>query len=107
MKRKPFWFLRRKSRDIAADVDDELHEHLDRRTDELIAAGLSPDDARRQAIGRFGDVEATRRYCRQQHELKERDMQRQFAIADLGQDMRIALRALLRAPVLALTIVAS
>jgi predicted permease len=107
MERQPFRFLRRKSREIAADVEDELREHLDRRTDALIAAGLSRDDARREAIRRFGDMEATRRYCRQQHELKEREMQRRFAIADLGQDMRIALRGLLRAPVLALTIVAS
>src|SRR3954471_13401539 len=38
---------------------------------------------------------------------KERMMQRQFAIADLMQDARIALRGLLRAPGLALTIVAS
>ena len=107
MDRRPFWFLRRGRRDIAADVEDELREHLDRRTDALVAAGLSRDEARREAARRFGDIEATRRYCRQQHEHKERGMQRRLAIGDLAHDMRIALRGLRRAPVLALTIVAS
>jgi predicted permease len=107
MDRRPFSFLRRQRREVAADIDDELREHLDRRIDALVAAGLSRDEARREASRRFGDIQATRRYCGQQDERKERGMQRRLAIADLAQDMRIALRALRRAPVLALTIVAS
>src|SRR5262245_29713543 len=102
-----FWFLRRTSREIAADVDSELRAHLEMRIERLVATGLSEDAARREAMRRFGDLDGTRRYCRQQHEDKERTMQRRLAIADLAQDMHIALRGLLRAPMLALTIVAS
>lgn len=104
---KPFWFLRRRRADIAADVDDELRDHLERRIEALIARGVSRDEARREALRRFGDIDATRQYCRRQDEEKERTMQRQFAIADLVQDARVALRGLVRAPGLALTIVAS
>ena len=104
---KRFGFLRRKPGEIAAEVDDELRAHLDLRTEALIAAGVPADEARREAIRRFGDIDGTRLYCRAQHEEKEREMQRTLALSDLAQDIRIALRGLARAPVLALTIVGS
>jgi putative ABC transport system permease protein len=104
---KRFGFLRRRSSEIALDVDDELRTHLDLRTEALMASGLTREEARREAIRRFGDIDGTRRYCRQQDEEKERTMQQRLAIADLVHDMRIAVRGLRRAPVLALTIVAS
>ncbi len=106
-RRKPFAFLRRRPDDIASEIDDELRAHLDLRIDALAATGMSREEARREALKRFGDIEATRRYCRRQHEEKERSMQRRFDIMDLLYDARIALRGLTRAPVLALTIVAS
>ncbi len=106
-KRKPFWFLRRRSAEIAADVDAELHDHLERRTAALIREGFAPDEARAEARRRFGDVDATRRYCRRQHAVREGGMRRRLTIEDLVQDARIAVRGLFRAPVLALTIVAS
>jgi predicted permease len=104
---KRFSFLRRRAADIAADVDEELAGHLERRIEALMATGLSREEARREALRRFGDLQGTRRYCHQRQQEKERSMQRHFAIADLVQDARIALRGLLRAPGLALTIVAS
>jgi predicted permease len=104
---KRFAFLRRKPAEIAAEVDDELRAHLELRIDALMASGLSRDDARREALRRFGDIDGTRRYCRDQHTVKERSMQRRLAIGDLVQDARIALRGLARVPVLALTIVGS
>jgi putative ABC transport system permease protein len=99
--------LRRTPNDIAADVDDELRAHLELRIDALMASGMSREQARDEAIRRFGDIDGTRRYCRLQHEEKERKMERRLALADLIQDMRVAVRGLLRAPVLAITIVAS
>lgn len=104
-RRRPFWFLRRS--DVAADVDEELQLHLDLRIAELREAGISPDEARATALRQFGDLEATRRYCRQQDVAKENVMQRTLWFADLVQDVRIAVRSLLRAPLLSLTIVAS
>src|SRR3954463_11872121 len=107
MWRERFEYLRRRPREIDADIEAELREHLERRIEALIATGLSREVARREALLRFGDLEGTRRYCHVQQVERERDMQRRLALADVVQDARIALRGLLRAPVLALTIVAS
>jgi len=104
-RRKPFWYLRRRS--VKSDVDEELSVHLEMRIDELVATGMSPDAARREALRQFGDVEATKQYCRQQDERREKEMQRTLLFQDFVQDLRIGLRSLLRAPVLTLTIVVS
>jgi putative ABC transport system permease protein len=100
-----FWYLRRGPETIRDEVDEELRVHLEMRIEELRANGLSPDDARREAVRTFGDVEATRRYCRRQDLDKENRMQRLLVVQDLAQDVRIGLRNLLRAPALTLTVV--
>ena len=41
-------------------VDDELRFHFDMTMKELVSAGMTPDDARREAERRFGDVGRTR-----------------------------------------------
>src|SRR5687767_3010065 len=101
--RRPFWYLRRRS--VKADVDEELTLHLEMRVNELIAEGMAPDDARREALRQFGDLEATREYCRRQDEERENSMQRALLFQDFVQDLRIGIRSLLRAPVLTLTII--
>jgi putative ABC transport system permease protein len=102
---KPFWYLRRRS--VDDDVDEELNTHLEMRIGELIASGMTPADARREAIRQFGDVEGTRRYCRQQDETRESTMQRTLTIQDLSQDLRVGVRSLLRVPLLTATIIAT
>ena len=102
-RRRPFWDLRRRS--VSGEVDEELSLHLEMRIDELIAGGLAPEDARREALRQFGDLEATRNYCRQQDEERENVMQRALLFQDFMQDLRIGVRSLLRAPVLTLTII--
>ena len=104
-KPRPFWFLRR--RNVTSEVDEELRLHFDMRVAELVAEGLRPEEARRTALRQFGDLEATRRYCRQQDEARENATQRGLLFQDVLQDLRIGVRSLLRAPALALTIVAS
>jgi putative ABC transport system permease protein len=101
--RRPFWYLRRRS--VKAEVDEELRLHLDMRINELIVAGMAPDQARREALRQFGDLEGTREYCRRQDEKRENEMQRALLFEDFMQDLRIGIRSLLRAPVLTLTIV--
>src|SRR5262245_22123634 len=91
-----FWYLRRRS--VKADVDEELNTHLEMRIDELVASGMTRDEARRQALRQFGDLESTRRYCREQDETRENAMQRTLSIQDLAQDFRIGIRSLLRVP---------
>jgi putative ABC transport system permease protein len=105
VKRPRFWYLRRGRHGVAADVDEELHGHLDRRTEELIARGMSPADARAEALRQFGDLEAARAYCRQQDNYKEATVQRRLTLEDLAQNLRIGLRGLLRAPMMTLVVV--
>jgi putative ABC transport system permease protein len=101
--RRPFWYLRRRA--VKAEVDEELSVHLEMRVNELIAAGMAPDEARREALRQFGDLDATREYCRRLDEEKESEMQRALLFEDFMQDLRIGIRSLLRAPVLTLTII--
>jgi putative ABC transport system permease protein len=58
----PKWrrYLRFWRSDVAGDVDDELRFHLEARTEELVARGLSRDAAAAQALGEMGDVSAVR-----------------------------------------------
>jgi putative ABC transport system permease protein len=100
-----FWYWRRRPWIVRDEVDEELRVHLEMRIDELRAAGLSPDEARRQAVWQFGDLEGTRQYCRRQDLDKENRMQRLLFLQDLAQDLIIGLRNLLRVPGLTLTVV--
>jgi predicted permease len=90
---------------VASEIDDELRVHLEMRVEELIAGGMTAEDARREALRQFGDLEETRVYCRREDEKGENRVQRSLMLQDFAQDVRIAMRSLLRTPVLALTIV--
>jgi predicted permease len=105
VRRRPFWYLRRRSEEVASEIDEELAGHLDMKVEELRSRGWSPEDARREAIRQFGDLEGTRQYCRQQDHSKERRMQGGLLFDDLTQDLRICVRTLLRTPGLAMTVV--
>src|SRR6188474_3784234 len=100
---KSFWYLRR--RNVRSEVDEELNHHIEMRIDELVEGGMPREDARREALKQFGDLEGTRRYCRAQDETRENTMQRMLSIQDLSQDLRIGIRSLMRVPLLTLTIV--
>jgi putative ABC transport system permease protein len=104
-RRRPFWYLRRSSDRVAAEIDEELRSHLEMRADELQRRGLSPDAAMREAMRQFGDLDTTRQYCREQDEQLEARMRRGLVLEELLQDLRISLRGLLRAPVMTLAIV--
>jgi hypothetical protein len=73
------------------ELDKELRFHIDERTDELIASGVAPGEARRQARLEFGGVTQTREAVRDQHV---------FPIVDgLLQDLRLGCRTLRATPV--------
>jgi hypothetical protein len=68
------------------------------RVEELIARGVSPEAARREAVRQFGDLEFTRQYCRTQDLRKETDVQRGLFFEELSAgspdlDARAAARA--------------
>ena len=68
----------------------EIEDHLDFQTAENVRAGLSPVEARRQAVLKFGGVEAIKESYRDQRGLP--------FLETLIQDTRHALRRLRRAP---------
>ncbi|OFW10001.1 MAG: hypothetical protein A3H96_03335 [Acidobacteria bacterium RIFCSPLOWO2_02_FULL_67_36] len=103
MKQRPFWYIRRRS--VQAEVDEELRLHLEMRVEELRSTGMPVEDARREALKQFGDLEGAREYCRRQDEEKESEMQRSLMFQDLGEDIRIGLRSLMRVPILSLTVI--
>jgi len=94
---RPIFRLPWRSRaQVLDDVDSELRFHLEMRAQELVALGMSPERARREAERQFGDVEFTRRYMRRMDMGHEYDRRRAEWLRELGQDARYAVRTLLR-----------
>jgi predicted permease len=81
--------LRRRN-DLEAGLHDEVRFHIDQQTEKNIRAGLAPNEARRQALIKFGAVEGAKESIR--------DEIRTPIVEILSRDLRYALRALLRAP---------
>jgi predicted permease len=90
---------------ITREVEDELAFHIEMRTQKLIAAGLSPDAARLEALRQFGDVGAVRQFCITADEERERAMRRANLLDELRQDLVYAARVLRRNAVFTAVIV--
>ena len=46
--------------EVNREIDEELRFHLEQRTTENIAAGMTPEEAAREARKRFGNVQCVR-----------------------------------------------
>ncbi|MDF2774479.1 MAG: hypothetical protein K0S86_3979 [Geminicoccaceae bacterium] len=97
-RRREFRFAWRTKRQVASEIDDELAFHLARKTEALIAKGYAPADARLEAERQFGNLEYTKRYCRDEDVRREREARQTTMIDELKQDFVYALRALRSAP---------
>ncbi len=77
------------------EIDAELRSHIELRIEENVAAGMSREEARRDALLRFGNPAST----------KERvaAADANLGLAGLGRDFRYALRQLRRSPGFAVT----
>jgi predicted permease len=73
-----------------ARLNEEVEEHLALQTNENIGAGLSSEEARRQAILKFGAVQVVKEHYRDQRRLPF--LEQSF------QDVRYALRSLRKNP---------
>ncbi|HXW06402.1 MAG TPA: ABC transporter permease [Vicinamibacterales bacterium] len=80
----------RRRTELETGLDEEIRFHIDRQTEKNLRAGMSADEARRQALIRFGGVDHTKE--------RARDQFRAASIEDLVRDIRHGGRALLRAP---------
>ena len=49
---------------LESGLDDEIRFHVDQQTEKNLRAGMTPQEARRQALIRFGGVEGTRERTR-------------------------------------------
>src|SRR5436853_6405918 len=72
------------------ELDDELREHLERKTEEYVAQGMTQEEAHRRARLDLDGIEQTKEKCR--------DARRVNWIQDFVQDLRFGLRLLRKSP---------
>ncbi|HVM74708.1 MAG TPA: ABC transporter permease [Candidatus Saccharimonadales bacterium] len=85
------WFQRTFSRRrFRSELSEEIRAHLDEMTEELVASGLPPDEARAAARRQFGNVSLV--------EEDSRQVWRWPRIEDFVIDVRYGLRMLLKNP---------
>ncbi|HWC19998.1 MAG TPA: permease prefix domain 1-containing protein, partial [Terriglobales bacterium] len=75
---------------VDQELDDELRDHLLRKTEGYVAQGMTRDEARRQARLDLGGMEKVKEECR--------DVRRVNWIQDFAQDLHFSLRKLRKSP---------
>jgi predicted permease len=81
--------LFRRTRD-SREMDTEISQHLDRAIEENLQAGMSPNEARRQALIHFGGTEQARESAHEERSLPW--------LETLAQDLRYGARMLRKYP---------
>lgn len=86
------------ARQAEREIDDEVSLHLELRTEELMAQGMSEDEARRKAVQAFGDPDRAKRelLAPERRHLRRRNVRE--LIGDVVRDVRIGARSLVRTP---------
>jgi hypothetical protein len=88
-----------------AEADEEIQLHLALRVAQLEREGLSPGAARAEAERRFGPPEAAREQVRASAAGRDRRLRWSERLGDAAQALRLAARAIRRAPGFAATVV--
>lgn len=91
------WWRDRLGKPAEAQLDSEVAFHIDRLTEEYVAAGMRPEDARRRALLEFGGAEQVKEQIREIHRMPVLD----FAVANL----KLAARFLRKTPAFSLTVI--
>ncbi len=78
------------AKEVKREIDEELRFHIEQRTAENIAAGMTPEEAARETRKRFGNIQSVREECRE------------VVCASFGEgmlrDLRFGLRTLAKSP---------
>jgi predicted permease len=103
----PTWrrYLRFLRPNAAADLDDEIAFHLAARIDELVAGGMSHDEAQAAALARLGDLARFRTQTLRIDHQWEREKTMLERFDNLRSDVTFAMRQLRRDPGLATTVI--
>src|SRR4051794_29661845 len=80
---------------VDREIDAELKAHIEMRIEDNLAAGMSPEEARRDAQLRFGNAAVMRE--------RANDEDTSPLLAGLGRDVHYAFRQLRHSPGFALT----
>ena len=99
--------LRRGPRAQAKEIDDEIAFHIQERIDALRDRGWTPEDARAEAVRRFGDLETERPALFAAAQQRDRRLDVFEWFDTIRTDLRIAARQLRRAPTFALGAIAA
>ena len=75
---------------VDQELDEELRNHVERETEDNVARGMSPSEARRAALIALGGLEQRKQQCRETRGV--------HWIHDLGQDLLYGLRKMRRDP---------
>ncbi|MGH9474123.1 MAG: permease prefix domain 1-containing protein, partial [Terriglobales bacterium] len=75
---------------VDEELDEELRNHVEQRTKQFLAQGMTPEEARRQALLALRGVERAKEECR--------DARGLTWFHDLAQDLRFGLRTFRKAP---------
>lgn len=84
---------------LHAEIDDELESLVSERIERFVAQGMTPTEARAEAVRRLGaSVEHVRDQLHHSAELRERRMRFHEVVESVIQDVRYAARGLARRP---------
>jgi putative ABC transport system permease protein len=83
-----------RQRTAEPELDEEIQFHLDMQTEKNVRLGMSPEEARRAALVRFGGTERIKE--------EARDEYRSRPLEDFVQDLRYGVRSALGAPLFTL-----
>src|SRR5580704_6540137 len=82
------WFQRK--HEFEQGMNEEMRFHIEKQTEKNVAAGMRPEEARRQAVLQFGGVEGAREDCREER--------RGFWLETVWSNIRYGLRMMRRDP---------
>lgn len=82
---------------VETDLEDELRDYLDREAEQAIAAGSTPEEARRLALASLNGMERMKEECRDARGVRW--------LEETLSDFRYAVRTLRRTPVFTITVI--